>query len=241
MKNNGLSVLRTCLFAAGLILSAFIGLWIPGIYPVFMIGRRVLTCTTVMLIYIAAAVPLFLMEWKNCRNYDPLFTGGAVYYRGFVIYAAVSIFRIYLIQIMAISVAVAVITQLAALFVFVVYVFLACVSGHHTEQVQRREHLKTAGLDQLREKFQMLYTQAEILGEDQEQIKVLVKKLGEDVRYLSPSDRKTAQSLEKEMLALVDGIAADPVFRGNPDCSTEEIMKKLNELDLLCRQRKNIN
>ena len=240
MRNNQLPFFKMCLFLAGLLLSFLIGMWIPGIYPVEIVWRRWLTCTTVILLYLAGTLPVLMMEVRSLKDADPLFLAGAVYFRGFVAYALVSIVRIFLIQWMIIGFASALVSELTALFVFFVYVYLACFTGNHTESVAEYERAKTADLDEIRENLQMLEAKAKLLGEEQKEVCEKIKKLRENVRYLSPSDRETAESLEREMLAQIAEISSDPLFQGNGNSCNDRILQKLNDLDILYRQRKSI-
>lgn len=240
MQNNQLSFFKMCLFLAGLLLSFLIGMWIPGIYQVEIVWRRGLTCTTVILLYLAGTLPFLMMEIRSLKDADPLFLAGAVYFRGFVAYALVSIVRIFLIQWMMIGFTSAVVSELTALFVFAVYAYLACFTGDHTESVAKYERAKTADLDEIREELQMLEAKASLLGEEQKEICERIGKLKENVRYLSPSDRETAESLEREMLARIAEISSDPIFQENGSDCKDRVLQKLSDLDRLYRQRKSI-
>ena len=66
-----------------------------------------------------------------------------------------------------------------------------------------------------------------------------VKKLSDDLRYLSPSSDTAAVELENKMFILLKEIIADPVF-STPGASNSNAVKKLAEVTLLFRQRKTI-
>lgn len=240
MGKKHLNFLKVCLFAAGLLLSAMIGLWLPGIYPDLLVWRRALSCATVISVYLGAAAPLFLTEINHGSNLDSLFTGGAVYYRGIMIYALISLVGILLNQFMTIRFSTAVLIQAIAVFVWLLYAYCACAAGHATSSVALREKKKTEYLDQMREKMQVLKVKAEQLDEEQKSLKEMMRKLCDSVRYLSPSDQQQAVELERQMLLMIEEISMDPVLAGNRNSSEQQLKEKLKQLELLYKQRKNV-
>lgn len=138
----------------------------------------------------------------------------------------------------SITLTLAITIELAALFVFLVYIFLARVASDNIIDVEESEDVKKALISELRSKAQMLSSFDDNLGNMSSDMVKAIKKIDEDMRYLSPSSSSEAQELESQMLTVIDSILSSGCFRAGGNGAYELLEAKLKEFDLLYKQRK---
>ena len=235
---NKYPIMKILVFLLGMIVITVSGILLQ---PYFKIdtGKIIFVAISVFLMYITVFLPVLLKSFSP-QNADRVFVGGAVYFIGMVVYLLVSIILIVGI-INVLSLRIAVVVQLVAVFVFSIYVLTACYTSDYIKDVNKSEGKKKNLVLILREKTSRLDSFAEGLkDENNKELKESIKKLSEDFRYLSPSDNNHAVELEQRMLVIVDDLLTDRYFTMSENMDKSLVEKKIDELNVIFNQRKKI-
>lgn len=237
MKKN-YSPIKIILFIAGFIIilaAAYLT------YPIFTIRlwKHILIWFDVAFVYCAVFLPMVIGK-RGSRDAARVFVGGAVYYRGVIIYAIISIVLIVIALQLIVSPVIIILAQCVVVLIFLVYFFLACFTTGHISEVERAENSKTAMVKTLKMQASSLQVKANGLGDEHKNVKDAAGRLADNMRYLSPTDDPEAVRLEQRMYVMIDSISTDPLFSFGMNTSSEQVMRKFSELNMLYEQRKNI-
>ena len=234
MRKNNYSSLLLVIFCFGLIIAAAALFLIKGLFA----DRKctyIFTCVSVMLVYIAAFLPFItdLISGKTAQ----LVVSGAVYYKGMSAYAVISAAAVYLaISVIPLKIAIAI--QLVALFIFVIYIFMAKITSDKIGSIEDAEIEKKSLISGMRSTAYHLSIM--INDHDNSKVKEAINRINDDLRYLSPSSSQEAYELESRMSALIDSMISDPFFRSIGVKSSEMLETKFDDFEFLYKQRKNI-
>ena len=201
--------------------------------PFLMLWQSVFFWLLVLSVYLIMFLP-FVIDILNETSLNFVFTGGIVYYRGAIIYTIIALILMWMDISGLARMKVLYIGFLVALFVYFVYVYLACVAGEHTEKVIQHNQEKKAVLDEVKFRANSLINITE--NNQDNLLQSELQKIQEDIRYISPSDDPRAADLEYQILDLIDDLTniQNGKETGN---STGEDLKKLK---LAVKQRKDI-
>lgn len=201
--------------------------------PSLLLWRSVYFWLLVLSVYLIIFLP-FVIDILPEKSLHFVFTGGIVYYRGAVTYTVIALILMWLDLSGIAGMRFLYIGFLIALLVYLVYVYLACIAGTHTEKVIRHNQEKKAVLDEVKFKTESLINIAE--SNQNEQLLNELQKIQEDVRYISPSDDPRALDLEYQILDLIDDLTN---MQNGKDTESgfEDDLKKLK---LAVKQRKSI-
>lgn len=223
MNVKSFSTARLILFLLGeVVLGLAIWFAVPSIF--WKIGVVSFLIVTALVVYVALLLPLVF----SFEVTDGVFVGGAIYYRGAVI---LSVLSVLLMRIVLLSHRVTpfyVVLELAAIIVFVGYILFSYTAASHTHEVQSMEEQKKGTLNLLKQKaveLQMIVDRSE----SDDKVKSNVKKLAENIRFLSPSDNPEARRLEDALIEKIVMLDLNNIAASD-----------LKELDFLYRQRKSI-
>ena len=125
------------------------------------------------------------------------------------------------------------IMELVLIFICGIFIYFAYFSGNHIQKVQNEEPTCLSHLEEVKSTFDSLLLKAELWPENLTECKSLLKKICEDVHYLSPVNNSTAESLEKKLVACACVI-------GESATNVTELDSKIKELSILLRQRKSL-
>lgn len=234
MKKNGHSSFLLVIFCFGLIIAGGALFLIKDLFE-GRTGTYIFTCASVMLVYIAAFLPF--ISGLISGNTAQLVVSGAVYYKGMSAYAVVSAVAVYLaFSVIPLKFAVAI--QLVALFIFLIYVFMSKVTSDTIGGVEEEEAAKKSMISEMRSKAYQLSLMTE--NQDSKKVKDAVKRMNDDLRYLSPNGSQEAYDLECRMSAVIDSMISDAYFRSAGVMSSETLETKFEDFEFLYKQRKNI-
>lgn len=201
--------------------------------PFLMIWQSVYFWLLVLSVYLIMFLP-FVIDILSETSRNFVFTGGIVYYRGAIIYTVIALILMWLDLSGLAGMRFLYIGFLTALFVYLVYVYLACIAGSHTENVIQHNQEKKAVLDEVKFRTNSLVNIVENNQDDHLQSEL--QKIQEDIRYISPSDDPRAADLEYQILDLIDDLTSAQNEK-NHENRTEDDLKKLK---LAVKQRKSI-
>ena len=130
--------------------------------------------------------------------------------------------------------------ELGAAFILVIYIFMAIWTHIQHENVREEETEKTAYLSELKNKCSMLNTRISGTPGISEEAKTTLVQFEKDIRYMSPSDNPQAVQLEKQMLAIINYLNDSGILTRDSEQTADIVNRQLQELAILCRQRKMI-
>lgn len=125
----------------------------------------------------------------------------------------------------------AVIIELVLVFICGIFIYFGYFSGNHIANVQAIEQNSLSKITDVKNAFEMLNLKAETWNDDFVEQKSKVKKLCDDVKYLSPVDTDNAAKLEQKLI-----IAANVLAESN--FLPKEVEQKIDEIELFIKQRK---
>lgn len=189
------------------------------------------------LIYTAACIP-FLLPLFSTSAISSAITGGSVYYKGLTVYISALAALTYAAISRMFPHRFLIIGQIAALFVFAVFVYISLTSSAHTSAVEARERQKRARLNEIRSTASDALAAAESSSQIDVALIEKIRKVTEEVRYISPSGDQKAIDLEYQIFDLIEE-SSDLVNRYD-DSMKQQLNKDLDQILLLCRQRKNV-
>ncbi|MCR5768785.1 MAG: hypothetical protein K6G45_09890 [Lachnospiraceae bacterium] len=202
------------------------------------VGKFVITCIIIAVIYILAFLPFFI-EIFSSRNEAGRVISNVIYYKGMIPFTVASLMIIIFMYI-GLPVRFAVIAQGICFAVFLIYFFLACFTKGHIENIAVEEEKKKSTVAFLREKTKLLAIEADQLNGNNIDLKNSLKKLAEDFRYLSPSENQAAIDLDNKMIRIIEEFLSDFSSIQINDSASSGLNEKVKELELLFKQRKSI-
>lgn len=125
----------------------------------------------------------------------------------------------------------AVIIELALVFICGIFIYFGYFSGNHIANVQAAEEQSLNKIGEVKNAFEMLNLKADTWNDDLVEQKTKVKKLCDDVKYLSPVDTDNAAKLEQKLIIVANVLAESNFLPTEAD-------QKIAELELLIKQRK---
>lgn len=235
MAENKSLTIKLSLFVAGAIIIILGFMMIP--IPMVDSWTSGYILVSVFLMYTAVFLP-FLLHFFRKEKAGAVFTGGSVYYKGLMVYIAVSLLIMKMTAVKVFSHKVTIIAQLAALLVIAVFINLAETASEHTAAVEKEEHEKSEVLNEIKKNARNLTAAAESISSLDAGLKKKIEDFAENIRYVSPSSDSNAADLENMMYELLECISSDI---GHYSLAKEKTLsEKVDQITLLCLQRKNI-
>ena len=228
MKKKSL-LFSILIFAAGLLLNTLIPLETE---------KYIFMWNSIGVVFILAFVPIFF-EQLTVRNADRKVISLVVYYRGFVVYALLSA-AIIVLLFKFLELKYAILLQVGVLILFAVYVGVSYLVSGHVKNVAETETAKTATVESLRARAQSLVILTDRLGDGDNDIREMARKLSDDLRYLTPSSDANARNLDDQMSMMLDSLTSDSYFVRPNSQSRENVVRKFDALKTLFAQRKAI-
>ena len=120
--------------------------------------------------------------------------------------------------------------ELVVFFVAAIIVFFGYFAGNHINTVQSRETISLSKINEVKSVFDLLNLKVDMWSDDFYLQKDKVKKICENVKYLSPVDSELSNKLESNLI-----LQANLILESTG--SAEELDKKIIELTSLLKQR----
>lgn len=235
MKKRKYSAVRLLLFILGSIVLVFAFLMLAPLFE-YKCAQYVFSCVSISLLYLVAFLPALLVSLNE--KVAVLAASGAVYFKGMVTYGVISIADIVL-AFTVLPLSVAIVIQSIALFIFIVWLFMAIVTKDYIESSLHDEEIKKSLVMELRSRAGKLSALAAGLDKGNS-IRVCAEKIADNMRYLSPGNTDNEHDIERRMLAVLDSIIMDDYFVSEGRMPTELLESKFRNFDALYRERKNM-
>lgn len=200
--------------------------------------RHIFIYISVALVYCAWALPLLVMGTSTPGG--SFWATAAVYWAGQSVFTGISVWLIKATVTGVLPMKLTFGIELAAAFILVIYIFMAIRTHIQHENVREEEAEKTAYLSELKNKSGMLNARITSTPGVSEEAKAALAQFEKDIRYMSPTDSPQAVQLEKQMLAIINYLNDSGILARDSEQTTEIVNRQLQELAILCRQRKMI-
>lgn len=230
MNKNQLLSFKIILFVTGLLVigAAFLIVNLP--FPEEGIsGNQKFFWINLVAMYLVFFCPLFFSS-VSTKNLDAKITPTVGIWISVFIFEVVALALAISVLAASFSIKAAAIIELVLFFVCAVFVYFGYFSGNHIQNVQSREEKSLGKIGEVKNAFEMLNLKSD-LWKDLDEQKSRIKKICDDVKYLSPVDTDEASNLEQK-LVIAASVIADSHF------TAAELDEKITELELLIKQRK---
>lgn len=230
MNKNQLLSFKIILFVTGLLVigAAFLIVNLP--FPEEGIsGNQKFFWINLVAMYLVFFCPLFFSS-VSTKNLDAKITPTVGIWISVLIFEVVALALAISVLAASFSIKAAAIIELVLFFVCAVFVYFGYFSGNHIQNVQAREEKSLGKIGEVKNAFEMLNLKSD-LWKDLDEQKSRIKKICDDVKYLSPVDTDEAAKLEQK-LVIAASVISDSHF------TAAELDEKITELELLIKQRK---
>lgn len=234
MNRQRFYMVRVCLFVIGIFIILYAGTTLKTLNIPDWNIRYILV--SALLIYFAAFLP-FLLVFIRRDKVDAQIVGGGIYYKAAGTYIILTLCLMYGAAIDALPERPLIIGQLALLFAFAIYVYLALFSSIHIQNVREEETKITVNLNEakgLAKDTAALIEGAEWLDAG---IREKLSKILGEIRYISPSDDDRARDLEQKMCDVLNAVN---MYLEGGSLVEGDLENQIEKLSLLCGRRKNI-
>ena len=125
----------------------------------------------------------------------------------------------------------ALVAEFVLFFLLSIFVYFGYFAGTHIAEVQAAEKKSLSKIGEVKSAFELLGLKAEGWGDDFYEQRSKIKKICDDVKYLSPVDTDEASKLENKLI-----IGANVLAESN--LTPNDANSKINEIEFLIKQRK---
>lgn len=231
MKSKGLNIFKIILFFAGLTLIAAIFALVNNPIPEegLKAGQKFFWID-IVICYLVFFVPLFFGS-ISIKNFDTKITSTTNIWISVIIFEIIAIVFAILTLKEIVSFKVSLIIELIAFFIAAIFVYFGYFAGNHIGNVQAAEEKSLGKIQQLKSAFELLNLKSDMWTKDFSTQKEKVKKLCDDVKYMSPVDSDLSLNLENQLISMANSLAV-------ASFTPSEMDSKILELTSLVNQRK---
>lgn len=231
MNSKQLNIFKTILFIAGL---AIVGIAFAIInYPLPEEGLTSIQkffWAEIVICYLVFFVPFFFSSITS-KTIDTKITSTVNIWISVIIFEIVAITFAILVLNEVVNIRISILVELILFFVLAIFVYFGYFAGNHIGNVQSQEEKSLSKISELKSAFEMLNLKTDMWSHELSNQKETIKKLCDDVRYMSPVDTEASSKLEMKLI-----IAANVLTEST--LSSAELDSKILELTNLINQRK---
>lgn len=231
MNKNQLNIFKTLLFFAGLLIVGAI-FYLTN-YPLPEEGLTVYQkffWVEMVVCYLVFFVPFFFSSLSS-KNVDTKMTSTTLIWICSIVFDLVAIILAILSLNEIVPIKTSILIELILAFIAGIVIYFGYFAGNHIGEVQAAETKSLNKIAELKTAFDMLSLKTAMWSEEYIECKNQLKKICDDVKYMSPVDTEMAASLESKLI-----IEARVIAEAN--FSPAELGPKLLNLANLVNQRK---
>lgn len=231
MNKSQLSVFKIVLFVLGfaVIGAAFLIVNLP--FPEDGISaEKKFFWINLVAMYLVFFCPLFFSSISTKNLDEKIVPTVGVWTSGLVFEAAALVLSI-LVLAAVLSIKAAAVIELVLLFFCAVFVYFGYFSGNHISNVQAAEKKSISELSKVKSAFEILSLKSSSWKDDLYMQKEKIRKICDDVKYLSPVGSEAAADVEKNLSDKAAEISSS-------NLTASELDGKIGEIEILLRQRK---
>lgn len=233
MNSKQLNLFRILLFVGGLVLVG-IGFLIFN-YPLPEEGlsaAQKFFWVEMVLCYLVFFIPFFFNSITTKMIDTQLIPTMNIWF-GVIFFEIVAIPLAFLALNEIVSIGVSVFIELIIFIIAAIFIYFGYLTGNHIGKVKGREELSLSKIAELKSSFEMLNLKTDMWNDDLRNQKEQIKKLCDDVRYLSPVDTEMSVKLEMKLIVAANIIAESSISPSEMDSKILELTNLLNQRKLL--------
>lgn len=127
----------------------------------------------------------------------------------------------------------AILIELILFFICGIFVYFGYFAGNHIGNVQAEEAASLSKINEFKSAFSMLNLKTDMWASELYEQKTKVKKLCDDVKYMSPVDTDQAQALETKLIIAANVIAESTLTPADLDAKIMELTNLVNQRKLM--------
>lgn len=234
MNRSQMNLFKMVLFVLGLaVIAAVFYVINPGGTAGVSDGQKFLW-VNIIVCYFLIFVP-FLFSSINIKNIDTKITSTTNIWLSVIIFViAAGILSVLVMrEDVQVSIRLAVLIELVLFFVLTVFTYFGYAAGAHIGEVQAAEQKSLGKIAELKNAFEMLSLKTDMLADDFHDQKAKIKKLCDDVRYMSPVDTDAASSLEGKLIVFANVLSEPALTPSDMDAKIMELTNLINQRKLL--------
>ncbi len=231
MNSKHLNIFKNLLFVLGLVIIAIAFAVVNSPMPEqgLTSGQKFLW-VEIVICYLVFFIPFFFSSISS-KNIDTKITSTIAIWISVIIFEIIAIALAVLSLNDVVKIKVSIIVELIVFFISAIFVYFGYFSGNHIGNVQTQEKQSLNKIKELKSAFEILNLKTQMWPDELNAQKAAVKKLCDDVRYISPLESDAASKIEMKLI-----VAANVIMESN--LSSAEMDSKILELTNLISQRK---
>lgn len=231
MNSKHLNIFKNLLFVLGLVIIAIAFAVVNSPMPEqgLTSGQKFLW-VEIVICYLVFFIPFFFSSISS-KNIDTKITSTIAIWISVIIFEIIAIALAVLSLNDVVKIKVSIIVELIVFFISAIFVYFGYFSGNHIGNVQEQEKQSLNKIKELKSAFEMLNLKTQMWPDELNAQKAAVKKLCDDIRYISPLESDAASKIEMKLI-----VAANVIMESN--LSSAEMDSKILELTNLISQRK---
>ena len=231
MNSKHLNIFKNLLFVLGLVIIAIAFAVVNSPMPEqgLTSGQKFLW-VEIVICYLVFFIPFFFSSISS-KNIDTKITSTIAIWISVIIFEIIAIALAVLSLNDVVKIKVSIIVELIVFFISAIFVYFGYFSRNHIGNVQAQEKQSLNKIKELKSAFEILNLKTQMWPDELNAQKAAVKKLCDDVRYISPLESDAASKIEMKLI-----VAANVIMESN--LSSAEMDSKILELTNLISQRK---
>ena len=234
MNSKQLDIFRNFLFIGGLVIVGFAFAIVNNPFPENGLeATQKFFWAEILICYLVFFVPFFFSSITS-KTIDTKITSTVNLWISVIVFEIVAITFAILVLNVQVSIRIAILVELIVFFFASIFVYFGYFAGNHIGNVQAQEEKSLSKIAELKSAFEMLSLKTDMWSYELNNQKDAIKKLCDDVRYMSPVDKDLASKLEMKLI-----ISANALLEST--LTPAEMESKIIELRNLINQRKLLN
>lgn len=233
MNTKQLNIFKTILFISGFIL-------IGAVFFVFnnpmpeegLLPVQKFFWVEMVICYLVFAGPLFYLS-ISLKNLDTKITSTVNIWISIIIFEVVAITFAVLTLNNVVAIRYSILVELIVFFLLAIFVYFGYFVGNHIGNVQAQEEKSLSKISEVKSAFEMLNLKTDMWPYEFNNQKTVVKKLCDDVKYLSPVDSDASSKLEMKLIVSANVLTESTLTPDEMDSKILELTNLINQRKLL--------
>ena len=233
MNSKQLDIFRTLLFIGGFVIvgAAFAIVNYPFPRDGLKASQKFFWAE-ILICYPVFFVPFFFSSITS-KTIDTKITSTVNIWISVIVFEIVAITFAILALNEKVSIRIAILVELIIFFFAAIFVYFGYFAGNHIGNVQAQEAKSLSKIAELKSAFEMLNLKTDMWSYDLNNQKNAIKKLCEDVRYMSPVDTDLSAKLEMKLIISANVLTESALTPGEMDSKITELTNLINQRKLL--------
>ena len=233
MNSKQLDIFRTLLFIGGLVI---VGVTFGIVnYPLpenGLAASQKFFWTEIIICYLVFFVPFFFSSITS-KTIDTKITSTVNIWISVIVFEIVAIIFAILALNEKVSIQIAILVELIVFFFAAIFLYFGYFAGNHIGNVQAQESKSLSKIAELKSAFEMLNLKTDMWSYEFNNQKNAIKKLCEDVRYMSPVDTDLTSKLEMKLIISAKVLTESTLTPAEMDSKITELSNLINQRKLL--------